>query len=136
VLPAPTTTDPLLVNVPAMVRLLLFMVNVAPGCKVKLLANELADKAGKTIAPDGISTLVVLKGTPPHQFVEVFQLDVVPNQVPVERTLMDVDSVKGPPQPLAITDMVAVPVKAGFQVAVPVEPVPLMLLPAPFTLQV
>ena len=41
----------------------------------------------------------------------------------------------GPLQPLAVTLMVAVPVKPGAQVTVPVVPVPEIEFPAPVTVQ-
>ena len=41
----------------------------------------------------------------------------------------------GPLHPLAVTLIVATPENAGFQVTVPVVPVPEMVLPAPVTVQ-
>jgi hypothetical protein len=109
-----------LINVPAIVRLLLFIVNVVPSSRVKLFVKEFAVMIGNVTTPVGITTLVVLMGTPPHQFVEVFQSDVAPTQVPVERTLIGVEVVEdGPLQPLAYTLKVAVPSNAGSQVTLP-----------------
>jgi hypothetical protein len=49
-------------------------------------------------------------------------------------TVVDADA-EGPLQPLAVTLMVAVPVKSGAHVTVPVVLVPEIVFPAPVTVQ-
>ncbi len=49
-------------------------------------------------------------------------------------TVVDADA-EGPLQPLAVTLMVAVPVKPGAHVTVPVVPVPEIVFPVPVTVQ-
>ena len=61
-------------------------------------------------------------------------VDGVPT-VAVTVTVVDA-AADGPLQPLALTLIVAVPVKPDPQVTVPVVPVPAIELPAPVTVQV
>lgn len=70
--------------------------------------------------------------------VEFWQTVVVPliEAVGVGRTITVVEAkTDGPPHPLAVTLIVAIPEKAGAHVTVPVVPVPDMLFPVPDTVQ-
>ena len=81
--------------------------------------------------------LEVEVGTPPHQLLPSDQAFEVASQVPVGFTvIVFVTAAEGPPQPVACTLMVAVPVKLAPKFTGTEAVLPVTVLPAPEMLQV
>jgi hypothetical protein len=128
-----TVNVPKLLKAPVIVKLLPeSTVTDAPGWMSKLRTTAAPSVPGIKDTPAGMITSVDAVGKEPHQLAAFVQEPLPPSQVPVCFTLMvcvfwDV----APPQPLAVTVKVALPVKVGFQEMVPVLetvlPVPEML---------